>query len=306
MIDLNMDLIAEAIASIMGVTYQPRDLEYDRAARELAEGAPVRSLELCAGCPHRGTFWAIKQALTLDGRNGFAIGDVGCYSMGSFRSGFYQSRISYVMGSGTGISSGMGNLRKFGFTQPVITLCGDSTFYHSAIPALINSIYNQANSILLILDNNAIAMTGGQPHPGTGMNVFGEIAPVVDMEALCRAMGAHVEVCDAFDTDNTIGTLLRLMQDNDGTKVVIMRHECELLRARREKKNPYKVYIDPERCIGEDCGCNRLCTREFACPGLIWDETIGKSRIDELACKGCGLCVDICPQGAIIREATST
>ena len=86
-----------------------------------------------------------------------------------------------------------------------------------------------------------------------------------------------------------------------GVRVVIMRRECELTRSRREKPR-YKVHIDPKKCIGEDCGCNRLCTRVFRCPGLIWDKKTGKSKIDEVICAGCGVCVDICPQGAIIRE----
>jgi len=301
--DLNPDLAANAIANIMGITYRPRDVHYDEEATELAKASPLRSLELCSGCPHRGTFWAIKEALRLDGRDGFAIGDVGCYSLGGFRSGYYQSRISNVMGSGAGISNGMGNLRQFGFAQPVIAVCGDSTFYHASVPALINAVYNKANFILMILDNSATAMTGFQPHPGTGKNAIGEITNIVDMETLCRSLGAHVEVCDSFDIKNTIATLLRLMAEGDGSKVVVMRHECELLRARREKKRPYQVHVDPDKCIGEACGCDRLCTREFGCPGLIWDKEVGKSKIDESVCSGCGLCVDICPQGAIIKEA---
>jgi len=85
--------------------------------------------------------------------------------------------------------------------------------------------------------------------------------------------------------------------------VVIMRRECELVRGRRDKKPPYKVHVDPDKCLGEACGCDRLCTRVFGCPGMVWDSESGKATIDETICTGCGVCADICPQGAIIREA---
>jgi indolepyruvate ferredoxin oxidoreductase alpha subunit len=75
------------------------------------------------------------------------------------------------------------------------------------------------------------------------------------------------------------------------------------VRARREKKAPYKMHVDPDKCLGEACGCDRLCTRVFGCPGLEWDKEAGKAKIDETICSGCGVCADICPQGAIIKEA---
>jgi len=93
------------------------------------------------------------------------------------------------------------------------------------------------------------------------------------------------------------------MRNEGNAAVVILRRECELVRARRERKKPYQMYVDPSRCIGEDCGCNRLCTRVFSCPGLVWDRDADKAMIDEAVCAGCGLCAEICPQGAILKEA---
>ena len=301
--ELNTDLVIGAIAKIMGTSYQARDAEYQKGIEEAAKMVPPRSINFCAGCPHRGTYWAVKDALTLDGRNGFATGDIGCYSMGFVAGGFFQERAMHCMGAGIGVANGLGNLKQFGFTQPVIAMAGDSTFYHACIPALINGVYNQANFIFLILDNSVTAMTGFQPHPGVGKGATGEQAPVVDMEALCRSLGAKVEVCDPFDLKNTTETLVRLMADEEpGAKVVIMRRVCELVRARREKA-PYKVHVDTGKCVGDDCGCKRLCIRLFGCPGLMWDKEAGKAKIDEAICTGCGLCSDICPQGAIIKEA---
>jgi len=130
---------------------------------------------------------------------------------------------------------------------------------------------------------------------------MGEPTKAISIEALCRSLGARVEICDPFDLENTTATLLNVVAEGGGAKVVIMRRECELVRARREGP-PYQVHVDPVKCVGEACGCDKLCTRVFLCPGLIWDVKTGKAKIDDVICAGCGVCTDICPQGAIIRE----
>ena len=139
-------------------------------------------------------------------------------------------------------------------------------------------------------------------HPGTGIKATGELGVKIDMDALCRSLGVRVEVCDPFDIKKTTNVLLELIKEEGSVRVLVMRHECELIRARREKKPPYKMHVEPSKCIGEACGCDSLCTRVFGCPGLIWDEENGKAKIDDALCSGCGMCADICPQGAIIKE----
>ena len=302
--ELNPDLVIQAIAKIMDLTYESRPAEYSKKAEEVPfTYMPPRIMTFCPGCPHRATFWAIKNALRLDGRDGFVTGDIGCYTLAIGPAGFFQMRTMYCMGAGAGVANGLGKLGQFGFNQPVLAVCGDSTFFHAAIPALINGIYNQSNFTLVILDNNATAMTGFQPHPGTGVTGMGETTRAVDMEALCRSLGVQVEVCDPFDLENSTATLLEAIAQDGGPRVVIMRRECELVRGRRDKKPPYKVHVDPDKCMGEACGCDRLCTRVFGCSGMVWDSESGKATIDETICTGCGVCADICPQGAIIREA---
>jgi indolepyruvate ferredoxin oxidoreductase alpha subunit len=154
---------------------------------------------------------------------------------------------------------------------------------------------------LVILDNSATAMTGFQPHAGTGASAAGEPAPSVDPEGVCRSLGIRVGVTDPFDLQDTAQKLLDLMQDEGRVRVLISRRKCALVRA-REEKAAYKVRVDSERCLGESCGCARLCTRVFQCPGLIWDGESGTAKIDEVICSGCGVCADICPASAIIRE----
>jgi indolepyruvate ferredoxin oxidoreductase alpha subunit len=216
--------------------------------------------------------------------------------------GYFQIKTVQAMGSGTGLASGFGKLGDMGFKQPVLAVCGDSTFFHAAIPALINGVYNRSNFTMLILDNSATAMTGFQPHPGTGTSAMGEPTAAVDIEALCRSLGTRVEVTDPFDLQDTTQKLLDLMAEEGGVRVLISRRKCALVRA-REEKPAYRMRVESEKCLGESCGCNRLCTRVFQCPGLAWDSARSVARIDEVICSGCGVCADICPASAIIREA---
>jgi len=300
--DLNPEIVTHAIQNLIQVPYEPRPADYALRAHEAAvELIPARALGFCAGCPHRATYWAVKIALALDGRDGFVLGDIGCYSLGMGPSGFGLMRTLHAMGSGTGLACGFGQLNRFGLEQPVIAVCGDSTFYHAAMPALANAYYNGSNFLLLLLDNSATAMTGFQPHPGTGETATGKEAPVIDLKAICEVFGAHVEVVDPFDVAATVETLLRLLQDEKGVKVLILKRECALVSAKHQKR-VFQVEVEQDRCLGETCGCNRLCTRIFKCPGLMWDKETGKARIDEAICTGCGVCTEICPASAIKKE----
>ncbi|MCK9355671.1 MAG: thiamine pyrophosphate-dependent enzyme [Dehalococcoidia bacterium] len=303
---LSTDLVAQTLGAILNVPYKVagRDAAYSQGLGEAAKMVPPRAINLCPGCPHRGSYWIFKNALAIDGRHGLVAGDIGCYSLGFIGAGFFQERTMHCMGGGVGVANGLGNLKEFGFDQPVLAIAGDSTFFHACIPALVNGVYNKANFIFAILDNSATAMTGFQPHPGVGRAATGDPAPRVDMEALCRALDARVEVCDPFDLEGSTRTLLDMIADESGgARVLIMRRVCELVRGRRDKARPYTMRVNPSVCVGDACGCNRLCIRVFGCPGLIWDQSAGRAKIDEAICTGCGLCADICPQKAIEREA---
>lgn len=261
---------------------------------------PVREFGFCPGCPHRGSYYAIKTALAWDGRNGFVSGDIGCYSMGMWPTGFNQVKSVHAMGSGVGLACGYGKLEKLGFDQPVVTVCGDSTFFHAGIPALVNAKFNESDILLLILDNSATAMTGFQPHPGTGTTATGQATEPVSVEALCLSLGVRVEVADPYDMQNTAHMIYNLIQKS-GPRVLVLRRKCALVEG-REEGFPYKMGIDQDQCVGEACGCARYCTRIFRCPGLVWDKAAQRAKIDEVICVGCGICADICPQGAIFKE----
>jgi len=302
--ELTPDNALQAVSRIMDKPYQARDPEYTKAVQAASQEEVIPRLgSLCAGCPHRASYWAINRALKLDGREGYATGDAGCMSAGFGPGGFYVAKVGSCMGGGAGMADGYGKLKQFGFDQPVLGGEGDSTFYHAAIPGLLNAVWNQSNFTLVVYDNSATAMTGFQPHPGTGMTAMGDLGKAVPVEKICEAFGVRCEVCDPFELDKTTETVLDLIRDEErGPRVLVLRHECELQRARRDER-PYEMSVDPELCLGESCGCDRLCTRVFRCPGLKWNADTGKSEIDEVICAGCGLCVDICPQGAISRKA---
>ena len=185
--------------------------------------------------------------------------------------------------------------------QPVLAAVGDSTFFHAVLPALINAVHHQSDITLVILDNSGTAMTGFQPHPGLPVDVKGDQAPEIDIVSVCEAIGARVEVCDPFDLQHTQQTLFELLEDKRGVKVLVLKQICALSPEKKAKKM-YEVEIDETICLGENCGCNRLCTRVFKCPGLIWDHQKAVSIIDEVICAGCGVCATICPAGAISKK----
>ncbi len=271
---------------------------------ETRDMIPFREFGFCPGCPHRGSMYAIKTALSCFGGDGFVSGDIGCYTMAIWPTGFNQVKSVHAMGSGAGLACGYGKLDMFGFSQPVITVCGDSTFYHASVPALINAKFNKSDMFMVVLDNSATAMTGFQPHPGTGITAMGKATDRLDVEDVCRGLGIHVEIGDPYNLKESADQIYQLLKKK-GPRVLIMRRKCALVQG-REGGFPYKMEVNQEQCRGEECGCNRYCTRIFRCPGLIWDKESQRAKIDEVICVGCGICADICPQGAIKRLEIKT
>ena len=303
--ELNPDLVVGALSKILDIPYEAVSPDYAKRAGELVFfGAPARDMTFCPGCPHRASFWSVQRALQMDNRNGFVCGDIGCYSLAMLPCGFSSLKTLHAMGSGTGVASGFGKLNRFGMDQPVLAVCGDSTFFHAAMPALVNAVHHKSNLTLVILDNSGTGMTGFQPHPGLTTDAEGSEAPAADIPSVCEALGAKVTVCDPFDLADTESTLLEIM-DAPGVHVLVMRQICALSPEKKGRK-PYEVTVDESVCIGDSCGCNRLCTRIFSCPGLRWDSTEKTARIDEVICAGCGVCASICPSGAIRKKEAET
>ena len=300
--ELNPDVVMAALAAILNLPADAENADYRRRiAAALQDAAPERPLTFCPGCPHRASFWLLHEALTLDNRRGFICGDIGCYTLGVADGGFRAVKTVAAMGSGVGMASGFGNLQRFGMDQPIMAVCGDSTFFHAAMPGLVNAIHNQADVLMVILDNAGTAMTGFQPHPGIPIGADGKSLPALDIPSICRAMGVKVEIADPFQFDATRKTIAEMLDDAGGVRVLVLRQACALSPARKGKKE-WAVSVDPDKCLADACGCNRLCTRIFKCPGLIWDPERRQTRIDEFVCVGCGVCARVCPQNAITVE----
>ena len=288
--ELDPDHVLPAVSAFTGLPMPPRQKTSD---------VPLltRDLNFCAGCPHRATFFVLKQAMRREKLPGVVIGDIGCYYMAGSEAGQYGWQVNNCMGSGINVAEGLGQLSAYGMEQPVVTMCGDSTFFHTVLPGLCNASYHNSNMLLIVLDNSATAMTGFQPHPGTGLTAMGDEVKPMSIRAICEAMNCTVEEADPFEIEETTA-LLNDMVHRPGLKVLIMKQPCATLMA-KSRTEKVTVWVDQDKCLGDNCGCDRFCSRVWGCPGNSWDFKAGKAVIDPVSCVGCGVCAKLCPQGAI-------
>ncbi|MEQ8173925.1 MAG: thiamine pyrophosphate-dependent enzyme [Syntrophomonadaceae bacterium] len=295
--ELTPDLVLSALADIMKIEQRPKpciDIEPERQVT-----IPPRELTFCAGCPHRASYYIFKQALGLQAHGGLIMGDIGCYTLGALRAGHYGVNSMGCMGEGVNMGEGLGQLTRFGFDKPVMALAGDSTFFHSCIPGLINAKYHNSNMLFIVLDNAATAMTGFQPHPGIGLTAMGDPAQPISIEKVVEALGCPVTVADPYEIEKSIAVIYKLLKE-PGLKVLILKRDCATLTMRKGPKR--RVWVDTDLCRGDDCGCGRYCSTTWGCPGNIWNSTKKKAEIDEVVCIGCGVCTTLCPAGAIKME----
>lgn len=291
--ELDPDNVAQAISALTGVRLPEKKI----ASREpLIE----RELTFCAGCPHRATFHILKKVLRQEKHPGIVVGDIGCYIMSGQAAGQYAFQACNCMGSGINLAEALGQLTHYGLDQKVVTVCGDSTFFHTILPGLVNATYHNANMLLMVLDNSATAMTGFQPHPATGITAMGDRVPAMDIQKIVAGIGCKAEVADPFDVAEAEKTIRRLLH-TPGMNVLIMRQPCATLMS-KQKKRPVRVYVDQSVCLGDGCGCDKYCSRVWGCPGNTWDFKNNKAYIDPVTCVGCGVCAKLCPSGAIKVE----
>jgi indolepyruvate ferredoxin oxidoreductase alpha subunit len=249
---------------------------------------------LCPGCTHRGVF-AVTKKLKL-----VVNGDIGCYTLG-FLPPLSALHTCGCMGASVGVAHGA---NKVGIKNKNVAVIGDSTFFHTGMPALLNVAYNKSDTITIILDNRTTAMTGHQENPATGRTLSGEPTFTVDFEEMARSMGIeHVFIVDPYDLKQ-VETALRASLDAEGPAVVVAQRACALLPEVRREWTAIKV--DSERCNG--CG---LCFG-IACPAIVAsDEVDAKTGralawIDPLLCTGCEICAQVCARRAILtREQTA-
>lgn len=280
-----------------------KSIDPERAPKELFEPVelPPRPPNMCPGCPHRGIFF------TLSRMKVFVSGDIGCYTLG-FLPPLNALDSTVCMGASIPMAHGMVKALGDGSHDRVVSVIGDSTFVHSGITGLINSVYNGSAATLIILDNRITAMTGQQPNPASGSTIRGEAAQELDLEALCRACGVkHVRILDPHDVPEC-RKVIREEVERDEMSVIIAQAPCVLLPEMKLRK-PVTHYTNIDNCVG--CtSCIRL-----GCPAISWTpfekgeaeargykkSQKGYSRIDEVLCNDCGQCASLCKFNAITR-----
>lgn len=238
---------------------------------------------LCPGCPHTGLFYTLKR-LKIG-----STGDIGCYTLGAMPP-LNAMDTCICMGASIGNALGLEKAMGRDGAEKIVAVIGDSTFLHSGMTGLLDVVYNQGTTTVIILDNRTTAMTGHQQHPGTGRNLKGEPAPMVDLEEICRALGVKdVVVVDPHDLKATRKAVKEATRRREPS-VIIARRPCVMLPEFRVEGKPPKV--DPAVCSA--CG---LCL-DLGCPAIVRQED-GRAQIQEFMCIGCGLCRQVCPKGAI-------
>jgi len=301
--EITPDRALDALGELTGRKATAAGEEYRSKLAKITDDLLIsRGLTWCPGCPHRASFWALDRAVKAEGGEVFVTGDIGCSTLDVFPEGKSQMNLLHAMGSSIGLASGLGQNYKFGWDKPVVGICGDSTFFHASMPGLVNAIYNQANLVYVLLDNDATAMTGFQAHPGVGFNAVGDAAPRVDIVKLCEALGLPVTVGDPFDMRATTKQLRALMDEPGGVRILVLRRACELVRMKRDRSKPHKVVVNQDKCKGEECG---TCYGKFRCPAFAMEPETGKASIREEACPGCGVCASVCPFKAIEIQEVS-
>ena len=269
------DAVDTAVASFMNWPHE--------AAASLPEPpvSVVRPPVLCAGCPHRASFYAVKQA--MKGKKCVFAGDIGCYTLGNAQP-LDMVDTCLCMGAGLGIAQGIGIATR---DTKCFAFVGDSTFFASAITGAVNGVYNQADFTLVVLDNSTTAMTGHQPHPGTGCTMMGEVAQKISIEETLKGIGVQtIRTLDPLKLDECV-TAVREVAEEKGVKAIIFRSPC--------------IAIVPPLGMAhiaeEKCTRCRKCIREIGCPGIVTCD--GAVKIDPAQCTGCALCTEVCPFGAI-------
>ena len=250
---------------------------------------PARPPALCPGCPHRSVFFNLRKQRLL------VSGDIGCYAIGVLPP-FEEMDMLISMGASIGMAHGA---KQAGCPDDIVATIGDSTFFHTGLPELANTVYNQGHACTMILDNRTTAMTGGQDHPGTGTTLQGEPGQQIDIEAVVRAMGVEdLWVVDAMDVEGVGQAIREAVAIDDRPTVVYVKGECVFVPG--FQRRPVAA-VDPDVCNG----CS-FCFR-VGCPAILKSEEVDeqtgrpKAEIDPLLCTGCTVCLQVCPRNAIYQ-----
>lgn len=247
---------------------------------------PVRPPVLCAGCPHRASFYAVKKA--MKGRKAVFSGDIGCYTLGNAQP-LDMVDTCLCMGAGVTIAQGLHVVEPDAVNFAFI---GDSTFFASGITGVVNAVYNGNDIVLVVLDNSTTAMTGHQPHPGTGKTIMGDVAVKISIRKILEGIGVEqIYETDPLQLESAVEAV-RKAAEGSGVRAVIFKSPCIAVA-----KPQVRYEVRQETC--RKC---KVCIRELGCPAIVTD---GDSvKIDPSLCYGCGICSSVCPFDAIGRAGS--
>lgn len=282
---LGLDVIGKELFTYIGEYSQSmiaeKILGVKTEYQTLDENIPVRPPVMCAGCPHRGVFYALsKNKITVSG-------DIGCYTLGA-AAPLFAVDTTICMGASISGLHGFNKARGEEAEKKTVAVIGDSTFMHSGITGLVNIAYNGSNSTVIILDNSITGMTGHQQNPTTGYNIKGDPAGKVCLEDLVKAVGINrVRVVDPYNLKETETAIKEELAVNEPS-VIISRRPCALLKY---VKHNAPLCVDKDKC--RTC---KACLK-VGCPAISIRD--GKAVIDQTQCTGCGLCEQLCPFNAI-------
>ncbi|MHA1785158.1 MAG: thiamine pyrophosphate-dependent enzyme [Candidatus Helarchaeota archaeon] len=308
--EFSPDDVVKGINTVIDTAVPKIDISLiEKKSKSLSSRIAQRLAAYCAGCPHRSTVYALKKVLQEEGlENKAAIGDdIGCYALAVIPP-LAMGDWLICMSSGMGIGQGLAH-RINTDDQPVFAFMGDSTFFHSGMPTLLNAVYSQANITLIIMDNRWTALTGHQPLPHTGVNSMGEyVENPISIPKICRAFGVkYVKQIDSYENK----ALQRIFRDClriKGPKVVISSRECNIQVERRRQRAIRNGYIEPEvnhyQIIPERCLKCDECLKVFGCVAIrVEKDEKGEDYyyIEDAKCTQCGVCAQVCPNGAIIK-----
>ncbi|MHA1679543.1 MAG: indolepyruvate ferredoxin oxidoreductase subunit alpha [Promethearchaeota archaeon] len=286
--ELNLTSTINGISKFIGIPNPFVDIPVDTTG--LHDASP-RPPVLCAGCSHRNTFYAINLVERKTGKTFVHSGDIGCYTLGFYKP-IEAIDTCICMGGSIGLANGISKLHD----GPVFAFLGDSTFFHTGVPGLIDAVYNQNEVIAVIMDNSVTAMTGFQPHPGTGILITGEPGVKIPLEQIVLGTGVKRENMWVVDANSLRETTKAIEEaiNASGPRVIISRHPCSLYdKSVNRDREIVPVEIDKDKCT--NC---MMCVKNFGCPAISLS---GQNEIIivERQCNGCGVCIDICPSNAI-------
>ena len=286
--------VADRVLEELGLTTFDKKDDFGVADLVNSLELPVRKPTLCPGCPHRASFFAIRKARP----KAIFTSDIGCYTLG-----LNLGAVDTVVDMGAAITMASGFYHSFkqdGLDQPIVATIGDSTFYHSGPAGLLNAVYNGARFILVILDNLITAMTGMQPTPGTGIRADGSKGKVIPLERVVEGCGIDfIEIVDPYDTKAMNALIKKATQyveaPDGGIAVIIARHPCVIAYKGEAVPDPIPVEVT------DDCTECNFCLDRFECPALYRDETLDRTAVNQALCVQCGVCLQVCPTGAIVK-----